>query len=157
MPPKAAEDASTDQTGVAMDVKYLLTIMEQMSGDIDWEAVAKKCDLVSKGAAQKRLYRMKIKYGFDDKKAGDAQDTPKKKKGASKGPANKKRKVDETTADDGADEEAETVKDEVEEVDYFVPGLRTVVLTSFAGLEPANTPRTSESIHGGNLTNAFRL
>ncbi|KAK3067886.1 hypothetical protein LTR53_014954 [Teratosphaeriaceae sp. CCFEE 6253] len=45
------------------DEAFFMAIIEQLgAGNIDWQTVANKCGIVSKGAAGKRFSRLKIKY-----------------------------------------------------------------------------------------------
>ncbi|KAM0705391.1 hypothetical protein Q7P35_008181 [Cladosporium inversicolor] len=117
MPPKTA-------VGADEDVKFLLTVIKQMTSTIDWQKVSDELDLPSKGAAAKRYSRLPAKYEITmpyktvsaSPDAEDAPKTPKKgKKGAAPKKATasaKKRKVAEAEA------EEEDVEDDVKAEPY---------------------------------------
>ncbi|KAI7159222.1 hypothetical protein KC349_g4318 [Hortaea werneckii] len=107
----------------ATDNQFLLAIIKQLDGTIDWQKVANECKIVTKGAAAKRFSRLKAKH-----EAGSSNNTEESRNGETaspeasakkpkqrntpKKPAGKKRKVEET---EQTPEAPDAVKEEEDE------------------------------------------
>ncbi|KAK0280774.1 hypothetical protein LTR91_008308 [Friedmanniomyces endolithicus] len=118
------------------DEGFFMAIIEQLGGTnaIDWQVVADRSNIVSKGAASKRWYRLKLKHGQEvtgkDRAITDAvagafgttvadgdEEAPKKKKQPAKKGNTKKRKGPDQTDEDGAEAGQKRVKTEMVEGD----------------------------------------
>ncbi|KAK0365929.1 hypothetical protein LTR91_006998 [Friedmanniomyces endolithicus] len=118
------------------DEGFFMAIIEQLGGTnaIDWQVVADKSNIVSKGAASKRWYRLKLKHGQEasgkEKANSDAvanasgtavadeeEEPAKKKKQPAKKGITKKRKGVDQADDDGSEAGQKRVKAEKVEGD----------------------------------------
>ncbi|TKA78042.1 hypothetical protein B0A55_02130 [Friedmanniomyces simplex] len=115
------------------DEAFFMAIIEQLGGTsgIDWQTVADKCKIVSKGAAGKRWSRLKLKYGQEAGaklrssdaspiKSGtpavaDGEEKTPKTQSAKKKESSKKRKAADPAEEDGSAAGQKRVKAEEEE------------------------------------------
>ncbi|KAI7231151.1 hypothetical protein KC330_g6585 [Hortaea werneckii] len=105
----------------ATDDQFLLAIIKQLDGSIDWQKVADECKIVTKGAAAKRFSRLKTKLEAggnnnteeprnSETASPEASAKKPKQRNTPKKLASKKRKVEET-------EETPEAQDAVKEED----------------------------------------